>query len=178
MKFSFDTGCRRAESRQLLKEILNYSPIVKSKSITLNDGNQDERQIIYYQTHKIRCKGSGKTGKVRRFRISVDTFDSIKKWIEVRGDDDCPYVFVAKRNSVMNQISESSLNVWCSGLFSEIVGRRIHPHIWRESRATSIVVEDGMDITKAQRLLGHNDVSTTNIYVIRDDDEDEIDDLF
>lgn len=47
----------------------------------------------------------------------------------------------------------------------------------RESRATQAVVEDGKDIHVVQKLLGHNDSSTTEIYVIREDD-DSVDDLF
>lgn len=178
LKFSFDTGCRRAESRQLLKEVATYEPVTKVKNVELPDGTEEDRTITFYQTHKIRCKGKGKTGKVRKLKFSEDTYNSIKKWLEVRGDDDCPYVFVAKSSGAINQISQSALNVWCSGQFSQIVGRRIHPHILREARATSIVVEEGRDITAAQKLLGHNDISTTNIYVIRDDDEEDLDDLF
>lgn len=178
LKFSFDTGCRRAESRQLLKEIVDYEPITKTRKVVLPDGIEEEKTITYYQTHKIRCKGKGKTGKVRKLKFSEDTYNSIKKWLKVRGNDDCPYVFVAKSSGTINQISQSALNVWCSGQFSKIVGRRIHPHILREARATSIVVEEGKDITAAQKLLGHNDISTTNIYVIRDDDEEDVEGLF
>lgn len=178
LKFSFDTGCRRAESRQLLKEVLSYSPIVKTKTVVNENGNEETKTITYYQTHKIRCKGRGKRGRERRLKYSEDTFNSIKKWIEVRGEDDCQHVFVAKNSVSVKQISESALNVWCSGLFSEIVGRRIFPHIWREARATSIVVEDGKDIESAKLLLGHVSSDTTALYVIKDNDEEEIDDLF
>ncbi len=178
LKFSFDTGCRRAESRQLLKEIVNYSPVIKTKKSINTDGTEEEKTIKYYLTNKTRCKGAGRTGKLRRFKISQDTFDSIKKWIEIRGDDDCEYVFVAKNKNRCEQISESALNVWCSGQFTQIIGRRIHPHIFRESRATSIVVEDGKSIEMAKSLLGHQSSETTKIYVIKDDEEDEVDDLF
>ena len=177
-KFSFDTGCRRAESRQLLKEVANYQPVVKMRTVKNEDGSEEVKTITYYQTHKIRCKGRGKSGKTRRLKFSEDTFNAVKKWIDARGEDDCEFVFVAKNSATVNQISESALNVWCPGLFSDIIGRRIHPHIFREARATSIVVEEGKDITSAQKLLGHNDISTTNIYVIRDDDEEDTDDLF
>lgn len=178
LMFSFSTGCRRAESRQLLKEFINYAPITKTKTVANEQGEDGEKTNTYYQTHKIRCKGSGKVGKLRKLKVSVEAFNAIKKWLEVRGDDNCPYVFVARSGDGYKQISESTLNVWCSGLFSEIIGRRVHPHIWRESRATSIVVEEGKDIEAARQLLGHASVDTTKIYVIKDDDEDEADDLF
>lgn len=178
VKFTYETGCRRGESLQLLKEVLNCEPVIKDRKIKEEDGTETTKTITYYVTHKIRCKGKGKSGKIRKLKFSQDTMNTFRKWIEVRGDDDCPYMFVAKNSVVCNQISESSLNVWCSGLFSEIVGRRIHPHIFREAVATISVVEDGKDIKTIQKLLSHNDVSTTEIYVIRDEDDGDIDDLF
>jgi integrase len=177
VKFTYQTGCRRGESRQLLKEIVNYEPVVKQKTVKNEDGTEETKDIVYYLCHKIRCKGRGKQGKVRRFKISKDTMDALKKWLEVRGDDDNPYMFVAKNSVECRQISESALNVWCSGMFAKIVGRRIHPHIFREAIATVSVVEEGKDISTAQKLLGHKSSETTQIYVIRDD-SDDADDLF
>lgn len=167
LKFTYSTGCRRAETRQLLKEVINYEPIKKIK---------DGKEIIYYQTHDIRCKGRGKSGKIRKLMFDQEAMDSIKKWLEVRGEDDCPYVFVTKYRGQYKQVGETTFNDWCEQ-FSEIIGRRVHPHQLREKRATDIVVNEGKDIKAAQKLLGHESSSTTEIYVIRDDDED-IDEVF
>ena len=128
--FSYSTGCRRAEARQLLKEVVDYPA---------------------------------------------------KKWIEVRGDDDCPYMFVVKKKdgSETRQVGEGIFNDWCSGLFTQIVGRRVHPHLMRESRATNLVVYEHKSAEVAQKLLGHNDVSTTkNHYIIKSDENDESDEAF
>ena len=63
-----------------------------------------------------------------------------------------------------------------STIFTEIVGRRVHPHILRESRATNIVVYEHKSAEVAQKLLGHVDVSTTkNHYIIKPDEDDESD---
>lgn len=177
LKFTLETGCRRAESRQVLKSYIDIKPVEKDIIITSENGEKQIKQVKYYMTPNIRCKGKGKEGKVRKFRFSQDTMDAFKKWISVRGDDDCPYMFVSKQGGEYRQIGESGFNTWCSGLFTEIVGRRIHPHIWRESKATQLVVEDGKDIAIAQKLLGHESSETTQIYVIRDDSED-LDELF
>jgi len=175
---SYTTGCRRAESRQLLKEIAGYDPIVKTKESINDDGKIEIRTSTFYLTHKVRCKGRGRKGSVRPLCFDVDTMVAIKKWIEVRGNDDCPYLFVAKNSVNTNQISESSLNSWCNGLFSDIVGRRIHPHIFRESRASVGVLEEGRDIKSISRLLGHKSEETTKIYIIGDTEDDDMDDLF
>jgi len=170
LKFSYATGCRRAEVRQLLKEVVDYDLIIKEVKIKNDKGNEETKVAKYYITHDIRCKGKGKTGKIRKLQFSEDAMDAIKKWLEVRGEDDCPYVFVS-RYRVIKQVDESTFNTWCEG-FSKIVGRRVHPHQMREKRATDMVVVEGKDIKAAQKLLGHMSSETTNIYVIRDDMDD------
>ena len=77
----------------------------------------------------------------------------------------------------VKQIAETTINKWATNVFSPILGRRFHPHILREAKATISVVEEGKNISAVQRLLGHESSSTTEIYVIADLDE-ELDELF
>ena len=65
IKFTYSTGCRRAEARQLLKEVVNYEP--KKTVVKLKDENGVEYEVesVSYKTHDIRCKGRSKLGKVR-----------------------------------------------------------------------------------------------------------------
>jgi len=159
LKVSFSTGARRNEIKQLLKEIVSYEPKIIGES-------------KIYQTHDLRCKGRGVAGKVRKLQMDDIAMDAVKKWLSVRGDDDCPYVFVAKKDKQYQQISSEAMNRWCSVTFEKIVGRRVHPHLLRETRATTMVVEQGKDIKIAQKLLGHTSSTTTEIYVIRNDEND------
>lgn len=163
LRFSFSTGCRRAEARQLLKEVVNYEP----KIIQKEDG-----EIKTYFTHPIRCKGRGISGKVRKLQFDEEAMISIRKWLEIRGDDTCPHVFVAKSNGEYKQVGEGTFNNWANNYFEKIVGRRFHPHLIRETRATTLVVEQGKDIKAAQKLLDHQSSTTTEIYVIRKDEND------
>ena len=89
-------------------------------------------------------------------------------------------MFVVKhKDGSARQVGENTFNDWCSGLFTQIVGRRVHPHLLRESRATNLVVYEHRSAEVAQKLLGHNDVSTTkNHYIIRNDEIDESDEAF
>ena len=179
VQFSYSTGCRRAEARQLLKEVVLYP--ANEKEIIIFDENGKETKVISksYLTHKIRCKGASVVGKVRRLKFGEETMQSLKDWLSTRGDDDCPYMFVTKRGKEISQVGEGTFNEWCSGIFTDIVGRRVHPHLLRESRATNIVVYEHKSSKVAQKLLGHNDVSTTeNHYIIRSDETDESDEAF
>jgi site-specific recombinase XerD len=166
--FSYSSGCRRSESVQLLKEVITYN---KAKD---KEGNEKN----YYYTHPIRCKGKGREGLIRRLILGEDAMEAIVKWLEIRGEDDCEYVFVKKtKTGKINQLSTSALNYWCQEIFSDIVGRRVHPHQLRSTRATHLVALDGKDIKSAQKLLGHSSSETTEIYVVRNTDDD-IDDAF
>lgn len=179
LRFSWETGCRRAESLQLLKSVIDAKPTIKTVKVKDESGDQVEKEATYYVTHNIRCKGRGKTGKIRKFKFSDYSMDAIKKWLEVRGNDGCEFVFVYKTKKEVRQLSAETFNQWCATLFTNILGRRVHPHCLRESRATSIVVEEGKSVESAQRLLGHEDSSTTRKhYIICDDEDDESDELF
>lgn len=179
LKFSYSTGCRRAEARQLLKEVVDYKPFEKEITVYDEDGIGQKVISRSYQTHKIRCKGASVVGKVRKLKFGEDAMEALKKWLEVRGDDDCPYMFVTKTKGEVRQVAESTFNDWCSGLFTKIVGRRVHPHLLRESRATNLVVHEHKSSKVAQKLLGHVDVSTTeNHYIIKDNEDDEADEAF
>lgn len=178
--FSYSTGCRRAEARQLLKEVVDYEPKEKKIKIIDEDGNEQEAVSKSYQTHTIRCKGASIVGKQRKLKFGEDAMCWLKKWLEVRGNDDCPFMFVIKqKDGTTRQVGEDTFNGWCQGLFTKIVGRRVHPHLFRESRATNIVVYEHKSAEVAQKLLGHNDVSTTkNHYIIKKDEDDESDEAF
>ena len=177
LRFTLESGCRRAESRQILKDIVDSKPIEKTKIVQNDDGTEKEVPIIIYQTPPIRCKGKGSVGKVRKLTFGEDAMAAFRKWREMRGEDDCPYMFVTKYGGKVNQISESGFNNWFSHTFSQIVGRSIHPHTIRASRATQAVVEEGKDIESVKTLLGHESSVTTQIYVVKDD-SDDLDDLF
>jgi site-specific recombinase XerD len=178
--FSYSTGCRRAEARQLLKEVVDYP--AKEKAIKIVDENGKETSAIskQYLTHTIRCKGKSVVGKPRRLKFGEDAMSWLKKWLEIRGEDDCPFMFVVKtKDGNTRQVGEGIFNDWCSGLFTEIVKRRCHPHLFRESRATNLVVYEHKSAEVAQKLLGHDDVSTTkNHYIIKNDADDESDEAF
>lgn len=171
LKFSFSTGCRRGEAIQLTKDIVTQEKQTKTIKVKDENGKDEQRQVSYYVTGKIRCKGRGKEGKIRTFRFDEESMKAIKKWLDIRGDDSCEYVFVSTKGKDKKQLNPATLNLWSSTVFTEILGRRFHPHLIRESRATSLVVEQGRDINVVKELLGHASVQTSEIYVIRGDNE-------
>lgn len=173
IQFTFETGCRRAASRQLLKSVVNATPISKKRIITKEDGSEEVEEYTVYLTHPIREKGAGEQGKVRRLTFGSCAMEAMKKWLEIRGDDDCPYMFISHYGGQARQVSETTFNTWFTNTISPIVGRSIHPHTLRASRATQAVVEEGKNVEAVKQLLGHEDQSTTlNFYIVKPDSED------
>lgn len=168
--FSIGSGARREEVRQVLKEVADYDKFIK-------DGEEKN----YYLTNKVRAKGKGREGKVRKHYITEEAMEYIQKWVKFRESnydfDDNKHLFVTVNVSgeKVNQISASTFNVWCNEFSEYIDGKRVHPHLLRTTRAT-LLSDEGIDIRAIQKLLGHEDASTTSIYIISDNDE--IDDIF
>lgn len=168
--FSIGSGARREEVRQVLREVADYDKFVK-------DG--DEKN--YYLTNKVRAKGKGREGKVRRHYITEEAMEYIQNWVRFRESnydfDDNEHLFVTVNVSgeKVNQISASTFNVWCNEFSEYIDGKKVYPHLLRTTRAT-LLSDEGVDIRAIQKLLGHEDASTTSIYIISDNDE--IDDIF
>lgn len=177
LKFTFETGCRRAETRQIMRDIINTQLTIKQVKTRDENGNLVIKEAKYYLTPKIRCKGKGKTGKIRQLKFSDYAMDALKKWVECR-DDDCPYMFVVYVNKEWKQVAEGTFNGWSKGLFTNLLGRRFHPHALREAIATDTVLTQGKSIEAAKALLGHESSETTRIYVCGIDEGEEADELF
>lgn len=161
---AYASGARREELKQIRKEIATYQK-VPSKN--------------FYRAHEVRAKGRGKVGTKLKMFYDDRAMQVIQKWLEVRGDDDCPYLFVRKqKNGKTTQLSAGTFNSWCNDILSPMIGgKRLHPHLLRSTRATHIVTVDGKDINAVKQLLNHKDQKTSLLYVVRDESED-VDDIF
>jgi site-specific recombinase XerD len=159
----YTSGSRRSELIQVKKDVVTYEQVKDAKT------GEDKG---YYMTGNVRGKGKGELGEQYPLLFDDKVKDYMKKWMDVRGEDDCEYLFVSNYNGKVSQISPSTVNYWFTEIFSDIVGRRVNPHITRSSRSTHIL-ESGMDIKKAQQLLRHKDSSTTEkFYDLRQDKDD------
>lgn len=163
LMLSYSTGARRAEVAQMKKEFFELAT-VKGKD--------------YYMTPEIRGKGKGKVGKKIKLVYDEKTRQAVLKWLEIRGEDDNPYVFVRKyKNGNVKELNPDAFNAWFTSKFNKILPYNLTPHALRRSRATHLVVDEGKDINSAKVLLNHNSTETTSIYVMKND-SDELDDIF
>ena len=136
----------------------------------------------------------GKRGKKFPLVYLDDTKELIKQYLEERGEDDIPSLWIKGSGDKKSPITKDSLYdriVSISKIFSEVRGEEcnIFPHTMRHSRAeclkqgtdTRLLDENGKprvySLDQIMKFMHHSDVSTTASYLMNHDDE-EIDAMF
>ena len=111
----------------------------------------------------------GKGGRERMVPLSQPAREAVRKWLVVRDGD--PSASAASRHLFPSPRSRSG-HVSRVQLFREVkrVSRQagldasaVSPHTLRHAFATHLLA-NGVDLVSLQRLLGHSDLSTTEIY--------------
>lgn len=105
----------------------------------------------------------GKGNKERIIDISQKaTLSAIKDWLNERGccESQSP-LFVSRLHNIL---STQSVRLLIKNIVaSSQIEKKITPHTFRHTYAT-LLLEEGVDITYIQHLLGHSSVVTTQIY--------------
>lgn len=108
----------------------------------------------------------GKGSKQRLVPLSEPALNEIKRWLMVKaqwpltkGNDD--YLFLNRRGSKMTRAMVFTL----VKNLSQAVGirKKVSPHTFRHSFATHLL-ENGANLRAIQKLLGHESITTTEIY--------------
>lgn len=107
----------------------------------------------------------GKGNKERYIQIgSADVLELLKKYYEsnVQAISKSGYFFV---NSRGGRFTEQSIRNMLKKYTAEAgIERKITPHMFRHSVAT-FLIEEEVDISCVQRILGHSSIKTTQIYI-------------
>lgn len=121
---------------------------------------------LYLEDKYIRVKGKG--SKERLVPIEGVAIDRVREWLVTRmgykvkpSEED--YVFVSLTRG--SRLSRISLFVYIKD-YAERAGikKNISPHTFRHSFATHLL-EGGANLRAIQMMLGHEDISTTEIYM-------------
>jgi integrase/recombinase XerC len=107
---------------------------------------------------------SGKGGKSRVLPIGGKAVTAINNWLQGRAKMtaiDNVALFVTTKGRRLGQRSiELRLSLWCK---KKGIDQHIHPHMLRHSFASHLL-ESSQDLRAVQELLGHSNISTTQIY--------------
>jgi integrase/recombinase XerC len=103
----------------------------------------------------------GKGNKERLVPVGMKAIVALKKWLALRPEVGSSAVFVSQRGARLGQRSvQQRLAKWC---IKNGVAEHMHPHMLRHSFASHLL-ESSQDIRAVQELLGHSNISTTQIY--------------
>lgn len=115
-------------------------------------------KTIDFEERTIRVRGKGEKDRIVIFDNA--TLDLIDEYLEKRGVEN-EYLFVNQKNNTLT----SRYIQYMIKEYAQKAGiqRKVTPHILRHSFATHLL-KNGVDIRAIQQLLGHSNLSTTQIY--------------
>jgi integrase/recombinase XerC len=107
---------------------------------------------------------TGKGNKTRVVPLGSYAAAALDRWNRVRGQFagfDEPCVFVSNRGTPMSvRTIQSRIRHWAR---RQGLPQKVHPHLLRHSFASHMLESSG-DLRAVQELLGHADISTTQVY--------------
>ena len=107
---------------------------------------------------------TGKGAKVRIVPVGKLAVDAIRRWLAVRGDlvkPDDRAVFVGQNG---RRLGARAIQLRLAQVARQQgLPVKLHPHLFRHSFATHLL-ESSHDLRGVQEMLGHADISTTQVY--------------
>jgi len=107
----------------------------------------------------------GKGDKLRVVFLSNDSKKAIRDYLAKRSDPE-GYLFASltKKNKIIGRITPRAVERLVS-FYARKAGipKKVHPHQLRHSFATDLLI-NGADLRSVQSLLGHANISTTQVY--------------
>ena len=119
-----------------------------------------------YNEISMRIMVSGKGNRQRLLPVGKSASEAIDHYLRLARQPllkggTSPYLFVSSRGPKMDR--KSYWQVLCQLRIAAGSAKALHPHMLRHSFATHML-EGGADLRSVQAMLGHADISTTQIY--------------
>ncbi len=105
----------------------------------------------------------GKGAKERLVPMHAAAINALNKWLAIRGECDSKYVFPSGgKTGHITRDGLFKILKKCA-ILSGIAPNRVSPHVLRHSFASHLLA-GGANLRAIQTMLGHEDISTTQIY--------------
>jgi len=162
---AIDMSSPEGGRNRAMLEVLYSSGLRVSELVDLKRAN------VYYDLGFLRVVGKG--NKERLVPVGRDALKYLKIYVEeirplipVKSDQEA-FVFLNRRGSRLTRVM---VFIIIKGLAAKIgLKKAISPHTFRHSFATHLI-EGGADLRAVQEMLGHESITTTEIYTHLDRD--------
>ncbi|WP_237763048.1 tyrosine-type recombinase/integrase [Paenibacillus sp. A3] len=101
----------------------------------------------------------GKGNSFRTIPINKDVRKALARYIEVRPDNESEYLFIGQRGA----LERNAINLILKK-YGDRIQVKVTPHMLRHTLGYRLVKT--IPLTTIQQILGHDNVSTTNIYTL------------
>ncbi len=149
-----------------LLELLYGAGLRVSELVGLTMGSLPRRREGRWDTREMIIRGKG--GKERLCPLGAPALAALAAWLSARdddkyGSDSKSHVFPSRGKS--GHVTRRWLGLKLEALSHKagLAPARVHPHALRHAYATHLL-QGGADLRSVQTLLGHADISTTQIY--------------
>ena len=151
------------EDDTLTKRDLALFELVYSSGLRLAEVVSLDLDDIDLQQRSLRVTGKG--NKTRQLPIGRKAVDALQRWLKARGSithhSGEQALFISQRGS---RLAARTVQQRLEHLVRrQGLGTHLSPHMLRHSFATHLL-ESSSDLRAVQELLGHADISTTQIY--------------
>ena len=156
-------ACRCTRDRAIMELFL-------SSGIRVRELHNMKIEDVDFHNNEFIVLGKGNKERVCYFNEVTHTW--IRRWLDERGQDDCPYLWIGLKirhgKHVQFGIHGIERMIRDTGRIAGVPDT--HPHRFRHTFATT-ALNKGIPIEQVQQLLGHERLDTTMIYakVARDD---------
>ncbi|MGI9228724.1 MAG: tyrosine recombinase XerC [Gammaproteobacteria bacterium] len=136
--------------------------LIYSSGLRLSECVGLDLDSIDYPDKTVRVTGKG--NKQRVVPVGAHALKALDNWLRQRNDlagTDERALFVSRTGKrISNRTVQERLRKWA---LQQGLPTHVHPHMLRHSFATHIL-ESSSDLRAVQELLGHADISTTQVY--------------
>lgn len=149
-----------------LLELLYGAGMRVTELVSLRMGSLPRRRLGLWETREIIIRGKG--GKERLCPLGAPALLALTEWLGERDSDkygNASASFVFPSRGKTGHLTRRRLGQLLASLAVKtgLDPSRVHPHALRHAYATHLL-QGGADLRSVQTLLGHADISTTQIY--------------
>ena len=156
---SFDRSTPDGERNYVIVEVLYGCGLRVSELVGLKLSN------IYAEEQYLKVIGKGDKERwvpinEHALRLLLDYIHTVRSHVEPKAGEE-KYVFLNRRGS---HLTRQMVFIFLKDAVAAAgIGKQVSPHSLRHSFATELV-ENGADLRAVQEMLGHESISTTEIY--------------